>query len=147
MANCSPAERLYRYACLDDQEVCSLRDEGRGGGLDRPRPDELAGFRRIQSRRRAVWIVWLTFLPAFGLFYHCVGSPLVIGWTTAFFVSGIIQQLSRCPRCGNRCFWKGWFWKNTWAPRCLHCRVRLDWSDTELAPMSLPGSNKTLNPR
>jgi hypothetical protein len=96
-----------------------------------PRQEEAKAFRLIRFRRRVVFGALLAAV----LFFTSVppgGGPFIAG-LAAFFVVTAALQMSRCPRCDRRCFWKRWYWTNVLTTRCLHCGVRLYWSDAELS--------------
>jgi len=109
-------------------------------GSEEPRPSEVPAFQSIKRLRRWLWGLFLTYLPGAGGLaalslrhgvpreYEMVAP---IAWMIAMAIVGIRHGYFRCPRCGKRCFKRGWF-HNAWASRCLHCNVRLYWTDEEL---------------
>jgi len=113
-------------------------------GGDGPRPSEVAAFQSLKRRRRWLWGLLLTYLPGAGGLaalslrygvprkYEMVAP---IAWMIAMSIAGIRHGYFRCPRCGKRCFQRGFF-HNAWASRCLHCNMRLYWSGQELVSVS-----------
>ncbi len=83
----------------------------------------------IRKRRRRVWILLLTFIPACfigGIIAGTEASYLIIAvlWTllSAYFVGRAFT--SRCPNCGNYFYIKGMF-NNPLSQKCLHCKISL----------------------
>ena len=99
---------------------------------DPPRPEELSGFRTIRFRRRLFWGLFLAWMPACELLYPSFGQLVLIAWAIAWALAGTFYQLSRCPRCGQRCFRKAWTVRNPFDHRCSHCRVSLYWDRAHL---------------
>jgi hypothetical protein len=117
-------------------------DDSRAGGAESeaPRPSEREAFRRIRSRRRWAWLLFVGYLPVAGgatillmkmAIPDSVAIGVAIGWTVACGVARASYERSRCPRCTKRCL-QGGPWRSPWAGRCAHCGVRLFWTDVEL---------------
>ena len=103
------------------------------------KPSEIEAFRSIARRRRSVWGLFLIFMPIAipaQLLSETVPELVVGGWAVAVAVATGIHGLSRCPRCGERCFMKAPWSSNPWAGRCLHCRIKLYWTEEELSQVS-----------
>ncbi|MEP6671004.1 MAG: hypothetical protein ABJF10_17725 [Chthoniobacter sp.] len=84
-----------------------------------------------RHRSRLFWLVFLGYVP--GVFL--LGVPLrylfssnipvyiVAGlWMLAFAISGNYAVAWRCPRCGKP-FFRGSWYTNSWARRCVHCQL------------------------
>jgi hypothetical protein len=103
-------------------------------GTSPPGCPQAQDFVPIRRRRRWMVLVLLAALPV-ALAASWIHGPLsvfiTVGWMGAFLLASSLHALTLCPRCDNRCFIRG-AWLNPWATRCLHCRMRLYWSDAEL---------------
>jgi len=82
--------------------------------------------------------LFLTFVPCSllaAVINQTLGLVVAIGLMSTFAILGAVLTWSRCPRCGEFCFKKFktlLVWSNSWARRCMHCKIRLYWSDDEL---------------
>jgi len=97
-----------------------------------PTPAELAGFRTIRRRRRWFWIIFLTYVPCtvgVALINQNVAFFVAICWMVAFGIVGTVFTFSRCPRCGQFCFFRPMRITNTWRSRCVECGIRLYWKE------------------
>jgi len=87
-------------------------------------PARLAG---IRTRRRFLWSVFISYIPAiwFALKIGGDGLALVVGilWLVMAAAGGILVSFALCPRCGNRFHMKGI--STSWACRCVHCKLSL----------------------
>jgi hypothetical protein len=105
------------------------------GADERPRNSEWEAFRSVRRRRRWVWLIVLSYLPV-GAGVFLIGPDLGIAvavvWMIALCAAAALHSVTRCPRCGRRCFHSN-SWHNQLALRCLHCRTRLYWRDKELS--------------
>lgn len=100
-------------------------------------PTYAAAWQDFRRRRRAVWIIWLTYLPGAGgvaaLGQRVVGSGtpgivVAVMWMAAFLASGLRVGAFRCPRCGERFTSRGgplFRVNNPFTGKCLHCGVRV----------------------
>ena len=102
----------------------------------------LTFMQRAISNEEAVWeyrkrnfIFWgpfLSFVP--GILY--VADPLgrllnsettsqliTVSWFAGIVVSALWRLSYICPHCGERFYYK-WWYKNAFAMRCVHCRLR-----------------------
>ncbi|WP_432821833.1 hypothetical protein [Trichloromonas sp.] len=87
-------------------------------------PARLAG---IRTRRRFLWSVFISYIPAiwFALKTGGDGLALVVGilWLLMASAGGILVSFARCPRCGDRFHMKGI--STSWGGRCVHCKLSL----------------------
>jgi len=112
-----------------------MRRERRGQRVraeDPPRPEELSGFRTIRFRRRLFWGLFLGWIPGGTFLSTTFGPTGPTAWMAAFLLAGMVLNLSRCPRCRQRCFIKGWVSSGPFDHRCSHCRVSLYWDRAHL---------------
>lgn len=82
----------------------------------------------IRRKRKQLWAVFFTYLPAIGLaLKFSTGNTvpaLVAGcWVTAAAIAGARVSLSRCPACGNLFHMQGV--STSWGRRCRHCKLSL----------------------
>ncbi len=81
-------------------------------------------LRRIRFRRRLLWGVFLSYLPAVWLATRLVGEQwagfaLTLLWLVAAGAAGVGVSLSRCPLCGELFHMEGLM--TSWSGRCVHC--------------------------
>ncbi len=83
---------------------------------------------QIRTRRRCLWIVFLTYLPAVWLSLRLTGSnqitlAVAIIWLVLAAVAGVMVSASRCPGCGKLFHMQGV--ATSWGARCVHCDLSL----------------------
>jgi len=87
-------------------------------------PTALAG---IRNRRRFLWTVFASYLPAIWFALKLGGDGLAavvaILWLLMSGVGGAMVSFAICPRCGNRFHMKGI--STSWGSRCVHCKLSL----------------------
>ena len=99
-----------------------------------PHQSEMDSYWSLRQRRRWVLGIGLTFLPIVGgayLMHHRLGAIVAVSLGAALVAALVSHSLSRCPRCGERCFTDGSL-NNAFATRCLHYDTQLYWSDSQL---------------
>ena len=108
-------------------EPPSAEFDGRSQWPEVSQKELAAGLMEIRRRRRAVWMLFLLFVPAillfnvFGKTGAAVGSALYIAVTC---VVGWRLLYSRCPRCRGY-FHKTRFGYNMITRECLQCHLDL----------------------
>jgi hypothetical protein len=97
--------------------------------------DILRGLHGIRVKRRLLWLLFLSYLPAAGLAGFVIAPEAfaftALAWMVAFAVTGTLVSRARCPRCGGF-FHRTRLWGNTFAQRCMHCGLRLRTTTEEL---------------
>jgi hypothetical protein len=86
-----------------------------------------AGRREIRRRRRMVWAVGLSYLPAgvLAFLYSPARAGYVIAvWMLAFIASAAWAAMARCPGCA-RTYSVRRRARNPWTQRCMHCELPL----------------------
>jgi len=99
-----------------------------------PKAPEARKFLSIRRGRRWAALVLpaaLAVAVAASFLQQRLFAFIGVGSLGAILLVSSLHALTRCSRCGNRCFMLGPR-LNPWATRCLHCRTRLYWSDAEL---------------
>jgi uncharacterized protein (DUF983 family) len=92
------------------------------------------GLARIRRRRRIVWLVFWTYIPAMvlmSLLGEWVFPWAAFAWMALLGVTSVQVSLSRCPRCGERYHW-GSTWYSSWTRKCMHCGLPLRPTESEL---------------
>jgi hypothetical protein len=106
------------------------------GHHSRPQPEViLRGLHGIRVKRRWLWCLFLSYLPAAGLAGLVIAPEATaftaLGWMVAMAVTATLVSRARCPRCGGF-FHRSRLWYNTVAQRCMHCGLRLRATTEEL---------------
>jgi hypothetical protein len=90
-------------------------------------PDLPALLAGIRTRRRFLWTVFASYIPAIWYALKIGGDnlALVVGilWLVMASAGGILVSFARCPRCGDRFHMKGI--STSWGSRCVHCKLSL----------------------
>ena len=87
---------------------------------------KLAEIRRL---KKISWILFFTYVPAamLGGFITNSDNGVIITagfWLVLTVFFGLKAFYSKCPRCGNSFYKKGWF-SFPFAQKCLHCKLRI----------------------
>jgi len=87
------------------------------------------------KRRNLLTVVFVGYMP-WGMLVFSISRPLhfpemltsalIVAWFLAFPVSAIRLSSWSCPRCGNWFFAK-WWYHNSFARKCVHCRLPKKW--------------------
>jgi hypothetical protein len=86
-------------------------------------PEDYSEHLRVVRRRQAlVFIAFFAFIPVMLIVEKqelpMPGSFFVYG--AVFMALGARMGHTRCARCGNRVFYRGWF-GNAFSPKCMNC--------------------------
>jgi hypothetical protein len=97
-------------------------------------------WRELKRRRNQLLFAFIGYVPitlAFGVLterlFHSdkPGFVFAILWMLYFGVAGFRYNVFPCPRCG-KWFFGTWFYHNSFARRCVHCKLPI-YSTTEHA--------------
>jgi hypothetical protein len=99
--------------------------------------------RAIKSRRRLVWIVWLSTIPVFGLVgvlgiwrSQTLTVAFMVGWFTLSIFAVFRSNYVRCPRCA-KLFNRSRSTFNPWRQSCGNCGLPLTETQPQRAEPSL----------
>jgi hypothetical protein len=122
-----------------DEAAARRMLDSTSGDVTRERQEEWArvpsgaigvGLDAIRKRRRTVWMIWLTYLPAGFLalvLMPSIAGYVIAAWCVAFVVSGHRLEHAPCPRCGKR-YLARFGWERPWTETgvcCAHCQLPL----------------------
>lgn len=94
---------------------------------DTESPDLSTRLAEIRTRRRILWAVFASYIPAIWFALKIGGDKLalIVGilWLIMASIGGMLVSFAICPRCGQRFHMKGI--STSWGGRCVHCKLSL----------------------